>query len=233
MIYGHLRSCLNAAVAQDFLPRTPCRGIDLPRLRKTAKPRLEPSQIAILIDITDFPYRALFALLAYSGIRIGEALALRRRGVDLVRLLLYIDSNWNINTRELGLPKSDAGIRHVDVLPVLRDVLADYFTTRNFDPDDLLFPSPDNPKNPVSYQTFHGVFSRALKASGLPHVTPHSLRHGYASAMLASGASINVVMRNLGHSNPSVTFRTYAHEIREGQGQWIDRADDLFKGKEN
>lgn len=229
MIYGHFRSCINAAVSQDLLGRTPCRGISLPRVRKSVKPRLEPSEALLLVDIADFPYRALFALLAFSGIRIGEALALRRTGVDLVRLMLLIDSNWDTNTRRFGLPKSDAGIRSVDILPVLAEILCEYFKTRQFAPGDLLFPSPAAPERPISYQTFHGVFSRALKAAGLPCVVPHSLRHSYASTLIASGVSISVLQRNLGHSSPETTWNVYCHEIREGSSEGLKRADDLFR----
>jgi len=232
MIYGHFRSCINAAVAQDFLGRTPCRGISLPRVRKSVKPRLEPSDAFRLIDVADFPYRALFALLAFSGVRIGEALALRRRGVDLDRLLLLIASNWDTNTRRFGLPKSDAGIRSVDILPILAEILREYFKTRQFAPDDLLFPSPDDNERPISYQTFHGVFSRALRAAGLPRVTPHSLRHTYASTLIASGVSINALQRSLGHSSPETTWNVYSHEITEGSGDGLKRADGLFRGKE-
>jgi integrase len=232
MIFGHFRSAMNTAVAQGYINRSPCRGIRLPRLRKTVKPMLEPSEVMRLVDITDFPNRALFALLGFSGIRIGEALALRRRHIKLERRDIRIEESWCTNTRQFKPPKTAAGLRTVDMLGVLESVLREYFESLgDIEPDSLLFPSPDNPEQPVSYQTIHGNFRKALAAAGLPAVTIHSLRHSFASVILASGVSINVLARNLGHSDPSITLRVYSHLLKEGLAEGLERADNLFRGE--
>jgi integrase len=58
---------------------------------------------------------------------------------------------------------------------------------------------------------------RILEAAGLGHLTPHALRHGAATLMLTGGASMRTIAEQLGHRNPSLTARVYAHVVPEQQ----------------
>lgn len=231
MIFSHLSSALNAAVAQGYLVRTPCHGVILPRIRRNIKPVLEPEEIALLVDIAEGPYRALIALLGYSGVRVGEALATRWRNINFQRHELYIYEAWDTNSRIFIVPKTAAGVRTIPALSILEEELLNYRETcRNSDPNALLFPSPGDPNQPLSYQTFRGAFVRALKTVGLPEVGVHDLRHAFTSTLIASGVSIAEISNALGHSDPVVTLRVYSHRIRAGRGEGFRRADDMFKG---
>jgi hypothetical protein len=68
------------------------------------------------------------------------------------------------------------------------------------DQTDLLFPSPEVDGQPLSYNTVFGVYKRCLAFLELPPVTLHSLRHTFASTMLAAGAPITTLARNLGRA---------------------------------
>lgn len=230
MTYSHLRSLFNSAVAQDFLAQSPCRGIILPRIRRTVKRVLEPSEIALLVDISNQPYRALFSVLGYSGVRIGEALALRRRHINFTTKEIRIEEAWDTNCRIFGIPKTDAGIRTIPMLEVLEKALHEYIVTlKGLRPDDLLFPSPNDKDVPLSYQTIRGVFVRGLETAGLPHVGIHSLRHSFVSVLLSAGVSIPEITNCVGHSDPTVTLRVYSHRLTTMRGASFRRADDLFR----
>jgi integrase len=155
----------------------------------------------------------------FSGARIGEALALRWRDVDL--------AGGRLTIRE---SKTDAGVRQSDLLPVLREELATHkATTRLSAPDDLVFPTETgNPQNPSNVRNRYlaGAVERAtqrLEEHGLAPLpdglTPHSLRRTFISLLLAIGEDVPYVMRQVGHSDPKVTLAIYAQVMFRGQGE--------------
>jgi len=228
-IYSHFRAMMNTAVKRHDIEDTPCIEIDLPGIQRVDVHYLEPSEVRLLIDAMDWPYKALFGILGLTGIRVGEALALRMKHVDLLRKEISIEEAWGINTRVFSEPKTKAGLRKVGILSPLVELLQQYFDHYPMnDRNSLLFPSPTKPVQPVSYTTIYGIFKRNLGKVELPDVTIHSLRHSFASAMLSVGVSVNTLARYLGHSSPDTTYRVYAHEISENLGDGLERASQLF-----
>src|SRR5450759_3692108 len=228
-IYSHLRVMLNTAVKRHDIAVTPCIDIDLPGIQRADLHYLEPSEVWLFIDSMGWPYKALYGILGLTGIRVGEALALRMKHVDLLRKEISVEEAWDINARVFHEPKTKAGLRKVGILSPLAELLQQYFDHYPMkDRNSLLFPSPTKPGQPVSYNTIHGVFKRHLKKADLPKVTTHSLRHSFASAMLSVGVSVNTLARYLGHSSPDITYRIYAHEISENLENGLERASQLF-----
>lgn len=157
------------------------------------------------------PRRAMLATLVFGGLRLGELLALRWRNVDLAAGRLYVAS-----------AKTDAGVRHVELLPALREELATVRMDRpDAGPNDLLFPTSGG--RPMSRDNFRNrVFAAAVKladerrvAGGLTPLpqglTPHKLRHTAVSLWFANGWETPRVMGNAGHTDPAITLRIYAH----------------------
>ncbi len=171
------------------------------------------------IDRRATPRRALLATLAFAGLRISEALALRWRDVDLA-----------IGVLRIGTAKTDAGVREVDLLPTLRDELLDHKAKTPFSgPDDYVFPTGSGRRqNPSNVR--NRVLARAIKRANenrakshlapLPEgLTPHSLRRTYISLMLAIGEDVPYVMRQVGHANPTVTLAVYAQVMFRDEGE--------------
>jgi integrase len=170
-------------------------------------------------DRRHVPRRALVAMLMFTGLRIGEALALRWRDVDLSAGRLRVPGS-----------KTSAGERWVPLLPALRDELASLKAARaGAGPDALLFASAtgrqvgkDNARNRI----FARVVERADRILGeagevpLPEgLTPHSLRHTYISLRMALGDDLAVVSADAGHANIGVTYRIYTHVMRLGDAE--------------
>ena len=85
---------------------------------------------------------------------------------------------------------------------------------------DFLF--TNSAGKPLEYAWIRkNVFNPAVAAAGLEGVSPHSLRHTYASLLLDKGAPIPVVSRLLGHASPATTMSIYAHAIRHADVQWV------------
>jgi integrase len=165
------------------------------------------------------PRRALLATLALAGLRIGEALALRWRDVDLAAGRLHV-----------GRAKTDAGVRSVDLLPALRDELAALkANSPGTASGDLVFPTATgNQQNPSNVRTrtlaksIEGANER-LAESGLAPVpeglTPHSLRRTFASILFALGKELPYVMAQLGHTSPGMTLGIYARVMMDGEDE--------------
>lgn len=156
---------------------------------------------------------ALVATLMFAGPRVSEAGALLVRDLDLARARL-----------DVGRSKTDAGMRSIDLLPVLRDVLAEHKAAHRGGLDDPLFPTATGAhrdKNNIRKRVLQPVIKRAdeLLAERGEHplplgVTPHRLRHTFASILVALGRDPSYVMAQLGHTDPAFTLRVYAHAMR-------------------
>jgi integrase len=223
-----LAQILELAVEYGLLDRNPARG-RARRVKAVAPRRVHldrADQIESLLEAAGALdargrgprlRRGLLATLVFAGLRLGEALALRWRDIDLAA-----------GTIEVGNSKTDAGIRQIEMLPVLRDELSTYkASTVGSSPDDLVFStgrgralSQSNVRNRVLAGAIAEANRRRLEAglSELP-VTPHGMRRTYISALLAVGETVPFVMAQVGHANPQVTLTIYAKLMLRKDGE--------------
>lgn len=226
-VYRYLASCLNQARKQGVLEQDPFRGVILPRSPVREMDFLPPKDIARLLEVCGPRERALFAVLAYGGLRLGEALALRVRDIDFRTGVIRVERS--LSTQGMfDEPKSATARRAVPMVGVLQEELLAYIPP-DAGPDDLLFCTSSG--RPLDHSNALKHFKEALKAAGLKEVTIHSLRHTYASAALACGTSIKALQRALGHSSATMTLNTYAHLVQEEMGPALGRLDVLFRGR--
>jgi integrase len=158
--------------------------------------------------------RTLLATLVFAGPRIGELTALQWRDVDL--------AGNRITVRKA---KTDAGMRRIDLLPALRDELAAYKAQApDIAPDAFVFPSAkgtkmsqENVRARVLAKAVAKASENLTKAGDVPlpeGLTPHKLRHTFASILVALGVDPGSVMDQLGHTDPGFTLRVYRHGMR-------------------
>jgi len=153
----------------------------------------------------------LIEFMAYTGLRLGEVTALQMRDVDLLRNRIFVRRAWS----DVGgvlierLPKSGKE-REVPIARRLRAALALHIATRGCGPEGLLFPAPEG--GPLRKANWSArVFAPAARAAGLAGLTPHELRHTFASLATQAGANPKVLQRVMGHSSITVTLDTYGH----------------------
>jgi integrase len=225
-----LAQILEAAVEYGLLERNPARG-RARRVKAVAPRRVHldrADQIESLLgaagkldQVGRGPEhrRPLLATLVFASPRLGEALALRWRDVDLAS-----------GTIQVGRSKTDAGVRQIDMLPALRDELAAYKSrAQRTSPDDLVFAtgqgkalSQSNVRNRVLAGAVAEANARRLDEglSELPEgLTPHSLRRTFISALLALGEEVPFVMQQVGHADPKVTLGIYARVMFRKDGE--------------
>lgn len=207
--YMVINAVVNDAIRNGRLTQTRIRGITLPQVRNTAEfvfPAKE--QISALSDAMPNGYGVSIFLMRGCGLRIGEALGVRRDD--------FIGANGNITLRlrrQLTPDgKEEAPLKHRDAEDY-RDVpVPEYVRWRLSyveDRDDLghIFRN-------VSRRQYGDYFNRAKKAAGIEgHFTPHSLRHAFASIALAGGVPITDVSHWLGHRSIQTTFGIYGHLV--------------------
>jgi integrase len=244
-----LGSILETAIEYELIGRNPAHG----RRRRLVAARPARSwldsaeHIAALLDAAGTldrdarsrhgQRRALLSVLVFAGLRIGEALALRWRDVDLARGTITVRAS-----------KTDAGVRTVHILPVLGDELRAYAAAAKGDPAALVFATATG-KGLGATNVRRRVLAKAIEKAneqlatdenGGPRegvelipaaITPHSLRRTFASILFAIGETPPYVMAQMGHRTANVTLAIYARQMDRRDGE-PDRLRALVDGRE-
>ncbi|CAN5283696.1 site-specific integrase [soil metagenome] len=195
------------AVRDRLLARNPAQGMKLPRKTRKRPVYLNHQQVADLAAAAG-EHHALVLLLAYTGLRWGEATGLRVRDLDMLRKRALITENAvQVGSAiHVGTLKSYKH-RSVPLPAFLLPHLA--MVCEGKGREDLLFPDDDGEHLERSH-TESGWFDKSVTAAGVPRVTPHDLRHTAASLAVSAGANVKAIQRMLGHASAAMTLDVYA-----------------------
>lgn len=155
-------------------------------------------------------------LLAKTGMRFSEALALTPKDFDFIHQSLSVNKTWDYKEGTGFLPtKNKSSIRKIQVD---WQTVVQYSTlVKNLPEDEPIFV-----KGRVYNSTVNGILSRHCKQVNIPEITVHGLRHTHASLLLFAGVSIASVAQRLGHSSITTTQKTYLHIIHELENKDVD-----------
>ena len=215
-----LSQALDMGVRWGWLASNPCKRVDRPRYRPKRKELWTPEQLRRFLDGThEHRLHPVWTLLAYSGCRVGEILALDWTDVDLVIGRITIaKSTQKINGEQVtSEPKTRAGIRTISLPREAVEALRAQAERRLAEGGGsdaythLVFRGERG--GPLSHSTVGWALTHQCRLLGLPHMTPHGLRHLHASLLLSQGLPIPDVSRRLGHANSAITMSVYAHAI--------------------
>jgi integrase len=227
--YFFLRSILESVVVDGRLVRNPCTGIKLPKIERKEMRFLDSRQVEALASSLGEEYDAtLVYLLAYGGLRWGEAVALRGNRCDLLKNQVHVvDNLTEANGRLHWVTPKNAHRRSVGIPPFLRDLLARRVAQLDT-LEDLVFTASGGA--PLRYSNFmRRVWKPAVRRAGLPQdVTPHALRHTCAALLIAEGAHPKAIQVHLGHSSITVTMDLYGHLLPDRWDRATDGLDAVF-----
>lgn len=226
---------LGAAVKDGRLARNVAEQIDLPRVQASEKRFLSHAQVEQLADLVGPEWRLLARFLAYTGLRWGEAAAMKVSRVDLLRRRVIVaESVTPVRGVMTFGPTKGHERREVPIPKFLAKELEAQIMGKG--PGDLLFTGPRGAV--LRAQTFQraalipaaekmGLCSPVLDERGrkvtkvdksgksvpvfTKHLHPHELRHTAASLAIASGADVKVVQQMLGHKSATLTLDLYGH----------------------
>lgn len=240
-IHGVLSRALSDAERDERIGRNPARSAKRPRGASTTKELSvwTPSETGEFLSAMEGnPRHALWHLMLWTGLRRGEALALRWSDVDLENGHLRVTRQL-VAPKHLGYftePKTQAGRRRVDLDPATVLVLRGHRRRQNeqrlcvgalWVDHDLLFCADDGV--PLLPRSVSAWFAQDVKRCGARKISVHGMRHTHATMMMGI-ASPKVVQERLGHANVSITLGTYSHVQPGMQRAAIDRMADLHGG---
>lgn len=211
--HGHvvMRQVLQRAAMDGRVGRNAADGTRLPRIQRREAAFLEPQVVERIASEMRPPYDLLVRILGQLGPRFGEAAALRRSSVDLLRRrLLIAESLAEVNGRQMFGPTKTHATRRVPLTASLAAALEDLLEEIPADPDALVFTSPKGAA--LRHSLFRSRFwLPALRRAGLPPIGLHVLRHSAAAGMIRAGASAKTVQTVLGHASAAFTLTVYGH----------------------
>ncbi len=205
-----IRQIFRRAEVNGIVQYNPASAVKPPRnLEQNHRDAPSPEQIAAIKNGVNLPFGLFAYLVYYTGCRRGEALALTGRDIDRKNKVVHIKKSvyYMGNSPHIKQPKSDAGTRDVPLLPALEKCLPKKLGTK------ALFAEPDG--SLLTNDHFTRLYDSYRAASGVT-VTPHQIRHGYATALLESGVNAKTAQVLLGHAQLSTTMDIYTH-VRDGQ----------------
>lgn len=234
-MYIHISGLLSFAVNHKFISDNPC---------KYARPYKDPNQVKPaneseinfwevneykkFISTVENEDRAdRYETLFYTGLRIGELLALQWKDLDLVNRKLSVKGTYSNGSRTITSPKTASSIRTIDITKKLAERLELRYKRCSkldgFNEDYFIF----GDIRPRTMQPIARYFDIDIKKAGVKRITLHGLRHSHASYLLSNPMiSEAVVAERMGHSIEMLRS-TYAHIYEKRRSALIDFLDEL------
>lgn len=220
--HHQLKGAILDAVDEGLVERDPTRKAIIKGKTPTVKKikYLNQFELHTLISSLDLKSEVnwdwFILLVAKTGMRFSEALALTPSDFDFAHQMLSISKTWDYKGEGGFLPtKNKSSVRKIQI---------DWQTVIQF--SELLKELPeDKPifvKGKVYNSTVNDILGRYCKAANIPVISVHGLRHTHASLLLFAGVSIASVARRLGHSSMTTTQKTYLHIIQELENKDVD-----------
>jgi len=185
-----------------FCPEVNITDQELARPKKSKMLPTVLSQIEVIriIQVTkNLKHRVIIALLYSCGLRVGEVINLRLSSIDLDRMLIKVISGKGRKDRFVGIAET--------ILPLLHNYLNTYH------PEEYFAEGLYGGK--YSASSIRKFLSKSVRLAGIDKkVTPHTLRHSYATHLLENGVSLRHIQQLLGHSKPETTM-IYTHVTRK------------------
>jgi integrase len=231
---------LSEAARRGMIQRNPVANLrrsERPKPTKREKRILDAGQVADLLYFALPTYRPVLATAVMSGLRLSELLALTWDDLDFAAGEIHV--RYQLSRAKRGEPamrvalKTRDGRRSVVLAPALATLLKRHrLASPHAGQTDFVFVTAVGTPFYSRNVSSRGLEKAAQRAGidGEPTLRFHDLRHTYASALIAGGEDVYWVAKQLGHADPSVTLRTYAHEFskRSHAARTAETLDGLF-----
>ncbi len=211
-------------------------------------------------DITQYHNSSIFLLLLYTGMRIGEALGLQISDIDFDTYEIHVNRTAGTIDNESGqgkrfymsLPKTKAGKRVIPMSETAADLLAGQIEYRNRLVDGMLVDGMrpvwlergietkyadegyiyvTDCGNVLNYANLKRKLNQICKKADIhPRITPHGLRHTFATRWIEAGLDVRTLADILGHTDIKMTLNTYTHALPEQKRRNMNAIDRWMKG---
>ncbi|WP_246832120.1 site-specific integrase [Viridibacillus sp. FSL H7-0596] len=240
---------MDYAIKHGYIQNNPFKLVDMPNGRKKLKADEEEHEnfytkeqlikfLKCMEQEQNYKAFALFQLLAYSGMRKGEALALNWKDINFktneIRINKAISRGKNNRLYGKDTKTGDSRVIKMDVRSM--SILAEwkklqkkeYFSIgiSTTQPKQLVFSNEDN--NYLQPTKTRKWLEHVLNKHKFPKITTHGFRHTHCSLLLEAGVSIKEVQDRLGHSDIQTTMNIYAHVSKQAKEEAINKFDSFM-----
>lgn len=228
-----MRTAINAAIEEEILLRNKLAGAVLPTKREGISDDnfLSPDQLNVFLKTVeeneDITHSTLFRLLAYTGMRKGEALGLQWNNIDFDNRTIEIIKHRG--SHGIGSTKTQNSERTIKVDEIvifqlkayhkaLKQVLLKY--GQKIEPSTFIFLSL-NTGEPLAPTGVNANFNRMVTLAKLPKTTVHGLRHTHATILLNNGIPVKAIAERLGNT-PEMIHTVYGHVLKELEDKTVN-----------
>lgn len=167
-------------------------------------------------------------LCMYTGLRLGELLALEKTDTDgaQIRITKSCHDGKDANgkfTRRTDTPKTPSSVR---IIPVPKQLKPLVRALQKNGKSQYLISARDG--KVIAVRSYQRSFELLLKRLGIPHRGFHALRHTFATRALECGMDVKTLSEILGHKNPSTTLLHYAHSLDEHKNAMMNKVGELL-----
>ncbi len=220
--HHQLKGAILDAVEEGLIERDPTRKAIIKGKTPKSKKNKYLNQFELHKLISDLNLEGevnndwLILLIAKTGMRFSEALAITPNDFDLQHQMLQINKTWNY--------KEDGGFLPTKNQSSIRKIQIDWQTVIQF--SELIKNLPDDQpifvNGKVYNSTINDLLARHCRKLKIPIISVHGLRHTHGSILLFAGVSVASVAHRLGHSSMNTTQKIYLHIIQELENADID-----------
>ncbi len=227
-----IQSSLKTAVLSGYIEKNVAESVRRPKIKSKEIECFTVAEQKKMESAALYDKRTKMAgivLCLYTGLRIGELLALTWEDVDLKSGLIAVNKachdkiEKNGTARIVELPKTPSSKRIIPVpkqlLPVLRQL-------KKTGKCETVISSPEG--KPIAIRSYQRSFSLFLKKLGIAHKGFHSLRHTFATRALECGMDVKTLSEILGHKNAAITLNRYVHSLTEHKRNMMNRLGKFF-----
>lgn len=241
LYHTHLKRALDVAVKRGLMPHNPAADVRLPRVETVRKilpleaiPPFVTECLAMGYMEPREYYGPMMAVAVLTGMRMGELCGLtwgnvNTHGKYLTITRQFTDGQWRRPKTQAGWRTVALPARAVEALGIQREVVERRKARRDprkRDEHDVVFPS-EHGLPLVRPQRARQALVRICERIGVEPITPHGLRHTYATAQIHAGADLAQVAKQLGHKRMATTVDLYGHLTEQISRDAADRMDRL------
>ena len=246
-LYAYARKILEYGIHLEIINSNPMSKIIKPRAKKEAKvftnyySKEELTKFLESCKKYGQPlYYTYFRLLAYTGLRPSEALALKWSDINFFKSTLSV--NRTVDTKEhnkvvIDAPKTVNSIRTIDIDPSTVNLLRTWHRKNNTkvvtlnNGDGYVFYNPKRSEGVFVRQDASRWDAEICDAYNLRHISPHGFRHTHASMLFSAGAKPKEVQERLGHSTIKTTMDMYVHLSQADKKQTVAKFANYMKAE--
>lgn len=229
---NHMHRVMQQAIKDRYITLNPCDFVTIPKVQKKKKEKTfyETSELQKFVEAlerwNDIQGRAMIRLLAFTGIRVGEAAALEWSDLDVENKVISInkaisrkeDRNSKKSKQFLKEPKNFPSIRHTSVDRKTVEYLLEW---KKYNTSDIIF---INSKGKwVDNSNVRRWQMQVTRLAGLEFIPVHKMRHTHASLLFEAGATPKEVQKRLGHGKIETTMDVYTHTTQLSRDQFAEK----------